>query len=370
MLERWIGDEIMAGVLAYARQHEWLLSPGENAPEFVARHGFAGILGSFRSPADMKPYERLGMPIVNVLTLLEDCRWPSVTVDHAEVGRMAAEHFRERGFANLGYAGSIEGANSRLRFESLCEAARPFARTFAHLAQTDENIPERFEAMVRWIRELPKPAAVLAFDDYGAVSVSRACYWAEVSVPEEVAILGVNDDALRCRMCMPELSSIRIPWQRIGQEASRLLNALIDGERPDGRSVRVAPTGVTIRGSTEISAITDPVVAGAASFIRQNAHRPMSVGDVVEAVLVGRRPLERRFKAVLGCTLLEEIHRVRLQRARSLLEETSLAIEQVAEQSGFGTALQLQRVLRRQLGVPAAEYRRRAKAVVMAVAEG
>jgi LacI family transcriptional regulator len=212
-----------------------------------------------------------------------------------------------------------------------------------------------------WLLALPKPAAVFSSNDVPARHLAEMCRALGLLVPEEVALLGVDNDELECLLCHPPLSSVVNPAEQIGYEAARLLDRLMSGRQPPRRPIHVPPTHVVTRQSTDIVAVADPDVSQAAAFIRDHAAENIGVADVVLALSMARRRLERRFRGCLGRTILDEIQRVRVERAKHLLAETDLPIPVVANRSGFSTPQRLAAVFRRATGQSPTAYRRQVR---------
>ena len=161
-----------------------------------------------------------------------------------------------------------------------------------------------------------------------------------------MAIVGVDDDELSCRLCFPPLTSIRAAGERVGERAAELLDTMLVGGRPAAMRTLVPPLGIVPRQSTSVLHLDDPDVAAAAGFIRANAQRPLRVDEVVAATTAGRRTLERRFRQVLGRSLLDEVRRCRVERAKRLLIETALPLKAVARRCGFGSTEQFHHAFR------------------------
>ena len=165
--------------------------------------------------------------------------------------------------------------------------------------------------MRQWLKRLPKPVAVLACNDLPACDLAVVCRSLGLRVPDDVALLGVDNDELECRLATPPISSIDIPAQRIGYEAARLLDQLLHGKRPANRSLFLPPIRVVTRQSTDTLATGDHVVRAALSYIREHATSGITVDSVVRQIDASRRELERHFRRVLGRSVLTEIRRVR-----------------------------------------------------------
>jgi len=212
-----------------------------------------------------------------------------------------------------------------------------------------------------WLRELPKPIGIMAFDDAAAHDLAAACLDADIGVPEHVAIIGVNNDDLLCESAWPPLSSIEADFSRMGYVAAKHLDAILRGEKlaPELRFVKLPPLGVVQRQSTDVLAVDDPNLADALRFIREHACDPCGIDDVLRHVPVGRRWLERQFLKTLGRSPHAEITRVRIEAAQRLLLQPELRLPEIAERCGFSVMQTFTRAFRINAKITPAAYRRR-----------
>ncbi len=213
------------------------------------------------------------------------------------------------------------------------------------------------KALDAWITSLPKPVGILAHNDVRGRRLVDACQRLRASVPDDVAILGVDNEMPHCEICNPPLSSIATDAERIGFEAAALLETLMDGKTPEKMRILVPPTGIVVRQSTDVIATGDQIVARAVGFIRKNACRGIHVSDLLQHLVISRTALDRRFAKALGRTPHEEMLRVRLKRAKELLAETDWSVETVAKRSGFSHGEYLGAVFRKHFGQTPGQYR-------------
>ena len=305
-------------------------------------------------------------PVVNVSGVLPELPVPRVGVDHVEVGRLAADHLLDRGFRRFGFVGYPDHAFSIGReagFRATIEAAG------CRLVSYHEPDPKKTDPtglwkwndrLRRWLTALPRPIGILASHDPQGVELSEVCRHSGLRVPEEVAVVGVDNDDLLCELARPSLTSVALPAERIGFEAARLLDSLLTSRRrrPGRSALLLPPQGVVVRGSSDILAINDTEVAAALRYIRRHAHEPIQVKDVLDEVPVSRRTLERRVRASLGRGVWEEIRRTHLERGKSLLAETDMSMSEVARHAGFSDQRQLSVVFRLETGLTPTAYRR------------
>ena len=293
----------------------------------------------------------------------------SVGLDEAKVGEMAAEHLIDCNLKHFGFYPNVEpGAFSESRYQSF--RARVEQSGFT-CDLSDVLWPEgsnwlaqkHYARLTEWIRQLPKPVGILAADDVVGHDLARCCQQAGVSVPDEVAIIGVNNDELICEGSWPPMSSIASGFSRVGFRAAELLDSFLHKEQDatPHQAIRLPPLGVIRRTSTSILEVSDPLLADAVRYIRAHACDPCNVEDVLRHVPIARRKLERRFTEELGRTPHQEIQRVRLLTAERMLVDTDLALPQVAQRCGFAAASNFNNAFRKQFDQTPAAYRRAAK---------
>ncbi|HEV7298443.1 MAG TPA: DNA-binding transcriptional regulator [Tepidisphaeraceae bacterium] len=356
------GRQVLEGIARYATvAGNWKLIL---RPEFVLLQQFQesdwtwnGMIVQAFERSLAKEVAARGVAAVNISTIMPDPPLPSVLVDHAAVAQMAVRDLVERGFRELAYVG-FNAPYSAAREAAFVEAAHQGGRT-AHVWVSPTPDPD--EAVLgQWLAQLPKPVGILGCNDQHAAHVVTAATRAGVAVPEQAAVLGVDNDELVNRMLRPTLSSIAVAGERIGYEAAALLDQVIQGKverSPALPPVIIAPVGVVTRQSTDVLAIADADVAAAVRFIREHAGDPIRVDDVLREVPASRRSLELRFRRVLGRSPLDEIVRVHVERAKHLLAETELPMPRVAVACGFRDASYMGVVFRKLTGQTPTSYR-------------
>ena len=313
---------------------------------------FDGLLGCFYNLDLAARVREAGVAAVNLSSSIEGFDLPSVLVDNHAVGRIAADHLLERGFWRFGFAGMEGRLFSRERRAGF-EAA--LAERGQSVSYYDRRVQGR-EGMAAWLESLGRPAGVLAANDDTGQHLLHACEAAGLAIPEDVAVVGVDDDPTICGF-YPALSSVALPLERMGLEAAGLLEALMAGGEEPREPIRMPPMGVTVRKSSDVVAAEDPLVARAFAFIREKACEGISVGNVIDAVPLSRREFEKQCKALVGRTPLEQIHHVRLNEAQRLLTQTDLTVTQIAGRCGFGDVHHLSRWFARLTGQRPSEYR-------------
>jgi len=360
------GRGLLRGIVRYSRLHgPWSLyvAPGhlEQALPKAKSWSGTGIIARMRSPEMAKQIRATGLPFV--ASLLDEFRSPrrgdkfgEIRTNSAGIAQMAAAHLAERSLRHFAFCGFHGCAWSSGREEVFsrslkdqgfeCHMHRIELGNWMHWPSWIEDWEQEQRNLLAWLKSLPKPVGLMACNDICGRAVLQACGAAGLRVPDEVAVVGVDNDELMCELSNPPLSSIALDVEKAGYEAARLLDSLMSGRSAEERIVQVEPVYVVTRQSTEVIAPGDPCVAAALQFIRNHAGQPIDVSHVVEQAKVSRRTLERRFSIALGRSISSEITQCRLERAKRLLLETDLPSYRVATAAGFGTTKTFNRVFR------------------------
>jgi LacI family transcriptional regulator len=214
-------------------------------------------------------------------------------------------------------------------------------------------------ALAQWLRSLPRPVAVMACNDMRALQVVAAAQSCGLLVPEEVAVLGANNDTFRCEMGYPPISSVAPNAFQSGYQAAELLDRLMGGAKSEPVDRRIEPLGVVTRHSTDVLAIEDKNVASALSFIREHACEGITVEAVLKHAFASRRQLEKKFRRHIGRSPQAEIRRVQVAKIRQLLFETDFPLKKIAELTGFEHVEYMCVVYKRLTGEAPGAYRKR-----------
>jgi LacI family transcriptional regulator len=374
---RGYGRGLLRGIMRYARLHgpwAFYVTPGDLRQVLPAMEhwGATGIIARIETRSTAQRILATGLPLIALDLSQEQLARTNplsqvceICPDSHKAGRMAAEHLLQRGLRQFAFAGVSKSTLwSSRREEGFCERLAESGCT-CHIYRLPELRRDRHwgreqAVMSRWLRGLPLPIGLLACDDDRGREVLEACRAAELRVPADVAVLGVDNDELLCELSDPPLSSVALNLERGGYEAAALLDRLMSGQARAPQRILVEPTWVVTRRSSDVLALEDRSVATALHFIHDNAGRPIGVLDVVRHSGCSRRTLEMRFRAALGRSLHDEIQRTRLERAKRLLVETDLPVGRIAAASGFASPDYLTRVFHSQIGLAPAEYRRQA----------
>jgi LacI family transcriptional regulator len=363
---------IATGFAKVAAAHGWLLrmiypvGPHKLTPEEYSIPDIGVVAPpSWHSFSQASSFQLLShRQIVAVDLDLSTQNIPSILVDHAAIGKSSAYYLAAKNLKSYGCY-SIREPWSDARAASFQKTIRELGHHYVEGGESFVVSPEgaspevspSYENIRRWLDRMPKPAGILGCCDAWAqelISISRYCGY---QVPQDIAVLGVDNDQFLCETSYPPLSSVVIPWERLGEETAHLVHRYLGGESPAINPVFISHGGIFTRRSTDIMAVEDVYVKEALGFIRAHASENIDVEDVLKAVHTSRRSLERRFRQSLNCTIKDEIRRVHLEEAKRLLSVTNLGIEEIAIRSGFRNARRLDEVFARQIGISPLSYR-------------
>lgn len=368
---RAYGRGLLRGVARYNREHgHWsvYLQPhglDHPSPPWLKQWRGDGILVRIGDRRMLRAVLATGKPTVDLRGVVPGLGVPFIGVDNRAVAEMAADHLLERGLRHFGFCGLAAGLHPHLDERREYFVARMGMSGYevrVYAAKAGQPIPwdREQDRLAARVARLLKPVGIMTCHDDRGLQVLDACQAAGVSVPDEVAIISVDDELL-CGMFTPQLTSIDVNPEQIGYRAAELLERMMGGEPPGCETVLLPPRGVALRQSTDTLAIDDPDVAAALRHIREHACRGLRVEDVLERVPLSRSVLERRFRALVGRSPKAEISRVQLDRAKGLLSESHLTIDVVAARSGFRDARYLCDVFARKMGMTPGAYRERTR---------
>ncbi|MFI4910329.1 MAG: substrate-binding domain-containing protein [Sedimentisphaeraceae bacterium JB056] len=303
---------------------------------------------------------------LNIPKILHDARCDKIPgastmyTDSISTGKMAAEYFFSLGFKNYAYCGfeglvwsqkRLKGYKSQLGEWGITEVHdyNQWKPSGAGLDTERWNISE-------WLKTLPKPVCVFACNDDRGINVLEACQIAGIKVPEEVAVLGVDNDELMCDISFPPLSSIELNFRKAGFNAAKLLDEIIDNGNI-GRDIIVPPISLIERQSSDVLAIEDENVIKALVFIRQNFQEAIQVSDVVEKTTSSRRDLEIKFKKMLKRSIKDEILRLRIDSLKKRLVSTNEPLYAIANSLKYTDPEHFSRFFKSAAGISPSKYR-------------
>lgn len=361
-------DSILAGIAAYSKKYgPWCLEVLPSADSAILttlkRAGYAGIISHIHAGKVATGLRTLDCPLVNIAGDSLGEPFACVRLDDLAVGEMGARHLMDLGYRRFGFFG-LDMSFSRDRFAGFTRALK--TRRFdciANYADQQQQSWHGWDACQQhqrvrdFLARLETPSAVMACSDFMGRLLIAVCDAMHLRVPEDIAILGVDNDLGKCESDVVTLSSIDVDRPRLGYEAAAILDRLMHGQSPPPRPVTVSPRTLVQRRSTGQLTFTDPEVSAAMRYIHDNACEGISVDAVCRHSSISRRQLERRFSAAVGRSPGDEIRRLRLDRARHLVLSTPLPMTDISAQCGFEYLSHFSTAFRQAFGTPPRKYR-------------
>ncbi|MCE5302004.1 MAG: DNA-binding transcriptional regulator [Planctomycetaceae bacterium] len=373
---RSYGRELLAGIAAYARAYgPWAFyheerSLGDPLSKGLKRWRPQGILARLEDRSLLRLLQRWRVPIVDLLHEEGVSGVPGVFPDSDAITRMAVEHLeqlRVKHFAYCGLPGVVFSDRRCGQFVRRLNALGCRVHVFKpprfvrarRLADVERIARSHAHVLAAWLRELPKPVGVMACNDMRAFQVLSACRESGVMSPDEVAVLGVDNDAVQCELCDPPLSSVDNNAWRVGFQAATLLDRMMRGAVTTPRRVLIEPVGVVVRRSTDMLAIADQDAADTVRYVRDHACEGLNSVRLARRLAISRSTLERQFARYLGHSVHQEIQRVRLDRIKELLATSHFSLGEIAQSTGFAYVETMQRMFKRRVGQTPGQYRSR-----------
>ncbi len=363
---------ILRGLVKYARHiTDWALNPfyqplTERFP-FDVLAKLDGIIARIEDPVVEQRLANLGVPAICVSRHRRNHVLPSVQPDYVMAGRMAAEHLLACGLKEFAFLQRRPLYRAELSREGFL-GVLSVHDIKCHFAPADLPLDDRLDPtdapqnLADWIAQLPKPIGLLCACDDGGRAVLQACDMRSLRVPEQVAVVGTQNDDMVCELCRPTLSSVDLMFDNVGYRAGETLDRIINDRIVPDDPITVSPSGVVVRESSNVIAIDDPLVADAVRFIRDSVDQSIGVETVLQKVGISRATLDRRFLATLGHTAAQEIRESRIRRAKELLANTDMSLPDVALRTGFRYQPRLSTAFKEATGLTPREYRMQCRA--------
>jgi LacI family transcriptional regulator len=361
---------VFAGIRRYADAHprfRIVIDPFADQTLMASRSSppYSGVIAR-PTEALARAAAKTGVPIVSVMVDSPAKGLPRVVPDFEAAGRVAARHLLERGYQSFGFVGFERETASRLLlagFAGELEGVGHGCREFCVGGRNYNLEPKAWATFVadasRWIDSWAPPMGLFVSIDLLSRYLVTLLERKGLSAPNDVALVGAGNEPMYCESSDPSLSSVDMDYARVGYRAAELLSRLMKGARAPAAPVRVEPGQLVVRRSSDIYAVDDPMVADAMRYIAAHYSEEIGVADVVSHLPTTQRSLQRRFRRTLGRTIIDELMRARLDRARRLLASTDLLVKEVAAKCGFRSAKRMGRVFRQVEGVSPGDYRRR-----------
>ncbi|MGB7328643.1 MAG: DNA-binding transcriptional regulator [Rubripirellula sp.] len=369
---RAYGRGLLRGVAYFARtQVHWALLHQEMMldsalPEWIRRSQIDGVIARVDAHT-IKPLRKLGVPIVDVRCNRKFTGVPQVETNNQRVAELAFEHLWGRGFRRFAFCGYRFANYSDARLECFRKLVEQSGSPFdvyesegppgSTLTSLEGAGIRDIEAMAKWLSGLKRPTGIFVCNDIRGQQVMHACQKAGVAIPDDVGVIGVDDDDAICLLCDPPLSSVKPDAEQVGYRAAEILHQMMSGIQPENEVEYVEPLSVSERMSTKVIAVDDIELARVCHFIRQYACDGINVSDLSQATSLSRRQLERRFREVLGLTPHEQITATQIDRVRQLLRETDMTLEEIASKAGYNHKESLSSVFKRETGMTPGTYR-------------
>ena len=323
-----------------------------------------GIIANIDNAKMAKALILTGLPAIVIPIKERILGFPCIFDDADTAGKMAAEHMLSLGLRNFAFCGFENLCWSQARGEDFGKriAKAGFQISFYNLPRLKiQRLWENEQIiLVDWLKSLPKPIGLMACNDERGQYVLEACQVAGLRVPDEVAVIGVDNDELICDLTVPPLSSVALNHEKAGYQAAQLLDKMMVGKKVDSKSIiSLEASHVETRQSTNVLAIEDHEIADAVRFIHRHSNEAIQVSDVADSVTVSRRVLERRFREVLNRSVHDEIRRARVERASWMLVETDLHVSEIVLHLGYPSDKHIARQFRKEKGMTPLQYRRK-----------
>jgi LacI family transcriptional regulator len=369
------GMSLLKGITRYAQLHgPWVfcrmpsyyreLRGMDEIIKWAKEWKASGIVGQLYNDSSVEKLLNEGLAVVAMDFKERHTSIPNITSDYFKTGRIGAEYFLRKGFENFAFYGFKNIVWSRERSQGYEQRINQEGYEVHFFEQTRKFKSRELwyykpSALSKWLKSLPKPIALMACDDNQAMHITEACRLASIRIPEEVAVLGVDNDEMLCNLSDPPMSSIGLETVKGGYEAARLLHTMIKSKNQEYYDIIVEPTQVITRNSTDIYATRDKEVGMALKYIHTNIERNLSVEDVLVQIPISRRALEKRFNKVTGYPVYEYIFNLRMEKFTEKLLDTDLSIFEIALDLGLNDSKNIARQFRQIKGCTPTEYRRK-----------
>jgi LacI family transcriptional regulator len=366
------GRGIIRGVRNYNnRENNWslYLQPWGNYDSFVLPKTWSGdgVIARVSHQETADRLLELGCPVVNVSwTTFGSGVFSRCIPSPRTISKLAIQHFSELGLSHLAYVGCMVSRPGQVDALGVAFAgmlAKQDIEVHIHPQQTETACQNYWDLQVQetiaWLKSLPKPCGILCWDAIHARRIADASVSAGFHLPMEIAVLAGDYDEVMCTIADPAISSVELPGEQVGYQAAESLNRMLNGEPAPREPILVDPISITVRLSTDAVAVEDPLISQAIRFIRDRATMGISVKDILRTIPLSRRALEQGMIKYLQRSPAEEIRRIRLQHAQTLLLHSHDSMPEVAKACGFANADHLLRNFRREIGISPTDYRRK-----------
>jgi LacI family transcriptional regulator len=367
---------LLRGIIRYSREHgPWIFlrlplyyrdSVGvDGLIKYVKDWGAKGLIGQLYSKTEIEKFRKAGISVVAQDFEERFKEVPNISGAYTETGRMGAEYFLKRGFKNFAFYGFKNFVWSRERAEGFEEKINESGYVVHYYEHRKSRHTDLWyykpSALSRWLKSLPKPIALMASDDNQALHITEASKHADVRVPEDIAVLGVDNDENICYLSDPPLSSIHLDIESGGYEAAGVMHKLLTEKKKKFSNIIIKPTVIETRASTNIYSTNDIHIDNALKFIHLNVDRNIRVTQLLEEIPLSRRSLEKRFIMITGLPIYKYIFNVRMDMFSRLLLETNKSVIEIAHQLGLDNTKNVTKQFKTLKGITPLEYRKKFK---------
>jgi len=368
------GQSLLKGIAKYSKEFgPWLFCRMplfyretlgmEGIVNFAREWGADGIIAQLYNDLEIKKVLDAGIYLIAEDFKERFSDIPNITGGYFEAGEIGAEYFLKKGFKNFAFYGFKNIVWSRERFIGYERYLNSKGHIVFHFDHDEAASRELWyykpSALSQWLQSLPKPIAIMACDDERGQHITEACKHAKIQIPEEIAVLGVDNDKMTCNLSDPPLSSIELDTEKGGYEAARLMDLMITKQVTEQYDILVKPTQVITRQSTDIASANDKYIAKALRFIHQNIDNRINVADVLKEIPLSRRAFEKRFQETTGTGVYKYIYNLQIQKFAQHLLETDKSIFEIALESGFDNSKNISRQFKQVKGCTPIEYRKK-----------
>lgn len=369
---------ISSGITDYVRSkgHCQLIAwpdPSYDSLSFLKQQGCQGAIVNIQTTEKAERLREVGIPIIAYSTIQDMGDLPFISTDSRQVAKIAFDYLIGKQFTNFAFFGLTEARWAQERLQYFSEFVSQAGYTLdvfktkpTHVTNLtsfvqlwiDATLKESGNELIDWLKQLPKPVAILASCDLLGCHLSIFIKEAGLSTPDDAAVLGIDNNESVCNICTVPLSSIALNLNKAGYDAAELLDNIITGKvKAKGQRIIIQPMHVVERASTDIFAVSDEDVIRALKYIHSHCHEPLQVGEIADHVCVSKRSLQWKFQHFLNKSIHEVIILAHFRKARALMNETDLPIEQIALDSGFGSSAKMRRAFLDHAGLLPHKYR-------------
>ena len=344
------------GIAEYAGQHGWHLNVSILKDfQLPERWKGDGIIASLNHNKSLEAFvKKAHVPVVDLSIWRDDIDLPRVVADNSAIGQLGAEHFLNMGHQHYAWFALNNDPVGQMRYLAYSER---LAKANLTCIRLDTTSPQDATYMAKRLQKLPKPCAIYTKSDNDAAWLFNVCMDTNLRVPEDIAILGTDDNRLICENQAVPLSSVRHDLKTIGYEGAAMLGKLMAGKKLKKKLKLIPPSGITIRQSTNALAVTDPLIRKLLKYLKAHFKRSIGTAEVAEMLGVSRRNLEKRFRKSMHCSLHEYLINIRIDEAKRFLQYTSESIETIAALTGFCHAPHFSNTFKSKTGLSPSHYR-------------